>query len=182
MPSDSNTGASTYHEEHGNRGRGGRGGDRDRGRRGGWRPRRCRFCGRGGHFIANCYLYRGIEILGARRVAIEWQQRLQRRRYRVSTLHVNTFTVSSTGTRTAATKTTITKTTITKINTTTTTSSNTTTSNTTSNTTTSRPNSKRRGIRNYENSRDSRGSGASSRDRKDSRKDIRGYVFSVQGP
>ena len=42
MPSDSNTGASTYHEEHGNGGRGGRGGDRDRGRRGGWRPRRVR--------------------------------------------------------------------------------------------------------------------------------------------
>lgn len=42
MPSDSNTGASTYHEEHGNGGSGGRGGDRDRGRRGGWRPRRVR--------------------------------------------------------------------------------------------------------------------------------------------
>ncbi|OJZ83207.1 hypothetical protein ASPFODRAFT_210038 [Aspergillus luchuensis CBS 106.47] len=82
MPSDSNTGASTSHEHDANGRRSGRSSDRDRGGRGGWRPRRCRFCGRRGHLIANCYLYRGIEILGARRVAIEWRQRLQRRHYR----------------------------------------------------------------------------------------------------
>ncbi|BCS10854.1 hypothetical protein AKAW_08254 [Aspergillus luchuensis IFO 4308] len=82
MPSDSNTGASTSHEHDENGRRSGRSSDRDRGGRGGWRPRRCRFCGRRGHLIANCYLYRGIELLGARRVAIEWRQRLQRRHYR----------------------------------------------------------------------------------------------------